>query len=48
MPIEVGFPPVTMNWAVWTDKDVGLVWLRDQIRNVIASIAPEDHLLAAE
>ena len=48
MPIEVGFPPVTMNWAVWTDKDVGLVWLRDQIRTVIASIAPEDHLLAAE
>jgi len=48
MPIDVAFPPVTMNWAVWTDKDVGLVWLRDQIRTVIASIAPEGQMLAAE
>eukprot|EP00003_Mantamonas_plastica_P007901 TRINITY_DN16740_c0_g1_i1.p1 TRINITY_DN16740_c0_g1~~TRINITY_DN16740_c0_g1_i1.p1 ORF type:complete len:321 (+),score=35.40 TRINITY_DN16740_c0_g1_i1:89-1051(+) len=48
MPIDVAFPPVTMNWAVWTDKDVGLVWLRDQIRSVIASIAPAEHVQAAE
>ncbi len=48
MPIEVAFPPVTMNWAVWTDKDVGLIWLRDQIRTVIGSISPTSGLIAAE
>ncbi|MDG4717379.1 MULTISPECIES: LysR family transcriptional regulator [Thalassospira] len=48
MPIDIGFPPVTMNWAVWTDKDVGLVWLRDQIRGVIDSIDPNRIVLAAE
>ena len=48
MPIEVSFPPVTMNWAVWTDKDVGLIWLRDQIRTVIGSISPTSGLIAAE
>ncbi|MFV1852086.1 MAG: LysR family transcriptional regulator [Thalassospira sp.] len=48
MPIDVAFPPVTMNWALWTDKDVGLVWLREQIRTVIASIAPDHAVLAAE
>ncbi|WP_258548592.1 LysR family transcriptional regulator [Thalassospira profundimaris] len=48
MPIDVMFPPVTMNWAIWTDKDAGLVWLRDQIRTVIDSIAPDRVTLAAE
>ena len=48
MPIDVAFSPVTMNWAVWTDKDVGLTWLRDQIRAVIESIAPDHELRAAE
>ncbi|WP_165771504.1 LysR family transcriptional regulator [Vreelandella nigrificans] len=38
MPIPLSFPPVTMNWAVWADKDVGLVWLRDQIRLVVDSL----------
>lgn len=48
MPIDISFPPVTMNWAVWTDKDAGLVWLRDQIRQVIKSVGPESEALAAE
>ena len=48
MPIDVMFPPVTMNWAIWTDKDAGLVWLRDQIRTVIDSIAPDRVTRAAE
>lgn len=48
MPIDVAFPPVTMNWAVWTDKDVGLIWLRDQIRAAINAIAPDRELQAAE
>jgi len=48
MPIDVAFPPVTMNWPLWTDKDVGLVWLRDQIRTAIDSIAPDHDLRAAE
>lgn len=39
MPISLNFPPVTMNWAIWTDKDVGLSWLRDQIRLVIDDIS---------
>lgn len=38
MPIPLSFPPVTMNWAVWADRDVGLVWLRDQIRLVVDSL----------
>lgn len=39
MPIPLSFPPVTMNWPVWADKDSGLVWLRDQIRSVIGDIS---------
>ncbi|TVP46701.1 MAG: LysR family transcriptional regulator [Halomonas sp.] len=39
MPIPLSFPPVTMNWAIWTDKDLGLVWLREQIRRVIGDIS---------
>lgn len=39
MPIALSFPPVTMSWAVWTDKDVGLVWLREQIRLAMGDIS---------
>ncbi len=48
MPIDIDFPPVTMNWAVWSDKDVGLVWLREQIRTVIRLIDPAHEMEAAE
>jgi DNA-binding transcriptional LysR family regulator len=48
MPIDINFPPVTMNWAIWTDKDDGLIWLREQIRSVIDTIEPHNNVIAAQ
>jgi len=48
MPIDLAFPPVTMNWAVWTDRDVAMVWLRDQIRSVTGDVVASSEAIAAE
>ncbi|UKV14153.1 LysR family transcriptional regulator [Thalassospiraceae bacterium SW-3-3] len=48
MPIPLNFPPVTMNWPIWADKDVGLVWLRNRIRSVIDDISTDLPAIAAQ
>ena len=48
MPIELALPPVTMNWAVWTDRDAAMVWMRDQIRSVTNDVLASSEAIAAE
>ncbi|MDP2698927.1 LysR substrate-binding domain-containing protein [Thalassospira sp.] len=50
MPIEIHFPPVSMNWPLRTDKDAGGMWLRDQVRAVVQELNPSESpaVIAAE
>ncbi|NIZ00430.1 LysR family transcriptional regulator [Thalassospira lucentensis] len=48
MPVDLAFPATTMNWAVWTDRDVAMVWLREQIRSVTGDVAALGATIAAE
>ncbi|WP_313615703.1 LysR substrate-binding domain-containing protein [Agrobacterium sp.] len=38
LPVSLSFPPVNMVWAQHADGDAANIWLRQQIRNIVASL----------
>jgi DNA-binding transcriptional LysR family regulator len=48
MPIDLQLPPVRMGWPVWSDKDAGIIWLRDILRNVVAGVSANNAGIAAQ
>ncbi|MFH1806518.1 MAG: LysR family transcriptional regulator [Pseudomonadota bacterium] len=40
MPLDLHFPPISMNWPMRADRDAGGMWLRDQVRAVVQGLNP--------